>query len=370
MCKPSYLVSNLGLLARIPSRVNIPAMNRLSPWSVGLLILLSCLVYSTPSSGQNPTDTPTLSETPTATATPTTTFTPSNTPLVLDYNPDLDGSGGVDPIDLLLMVRAWQGRDFLYPEPTPRFAPILGFVVSASTNLGVASATLVAGTEFSLSSPTNGFFRLSHVPTDVTALIVQKDGFQTLQRPIANPFSNQIVSIFPIDFPTFTPTSTPTETLSPTPTETPTPNPSITITSTASFTRTGTSTPTPSPTRTPTRTYTPSHTPTAVPIAGNWGGKLNGTVLVGANIGWMVTNGFEATATVRNLDYSGIYSFVNDSRVRFDGVVGTDSILLEMTWDGANHFSDGEYDITFPDPNQSGSTLSDNGIFTLDRVLK
>ncbi|MCA9437609.1 MAG: hypothetical protein KC978_17630, partial [Candidatus Omnitrophica bacterium] len=187
-----------------------------------LFILGSIIALTNPSNAQIPTATPTVSASPTSTATPTSTFTPSNTPLLLGYNPDLDNSGDVDPVDLLLLVRAWRYRDLLYPEPSPRFAPILGFVVSASSNLGIASATLIAGTDFTLSSPTNGFFRLANVPTDTTTLLVQKDGFQTLERSIAHPYANLILPLLPIGFPTFTPTATFTLTNTPTSTRTPT----------------------------------------------------------------------------------------------------------------------------------------------------
>ncbi|MCA9450633.1 MAG: hypothetical protein KC931_26155, partial [Candidatus Omnitrophica bacterium] len=229
---------------------------------IGAWLVLSSSVCLGPSIGQELTETPTPSATETLTHTPTATQTPtaSNTPLVLDYNPDLDGSGGVDPIDLLLMVRAWQVRDLIYPEPTPRFAPILGFVVSASSNLGVASATLLAGTEFAFSSPTNGFFRLANVPTDTTSILIQKDGFQTLDRVIQFPFGNQILSLFPLGVPTFTPSFTLTPTPTPTSTRTPTVNPSFTKTPTPTRTTTGTSTATLTPTETFTNTLTPTPT--------------------------------------------------------------------------------------------------------------
>lgn len=322
--------------------------------SLGAILLL---LFVLGAHGQETTETPTLTETPTAT----------RTPVVLGYDPDLDGDGEVDPTDLLLMVQAWRVRDFIPPSPTPAFAPLLGFVVSAQSNLGVASATIIAGSDFALTSTTNGFFRIDQVRTDIEGIVVHKDGFQTLEMELDHPFPNLILSLFPNGFPTFTPTPSQT----PTATRTFTPLPSQSSMATPTLTPTGapssTPTPTATPTRTPTRTPTPSRTPTPVPIAGNWIGKLNGTVLVGADITWTVHNGFQATAFARQVEYTGIYFFLNDSRVRFDGVGGTDAILLEMTWNGADQFTEGQYSITFPNPGPGGGSLSDSGVFTLDR---
>ncbi|MCA9430942.1 MAG: hypothetical protein KC940_10585, partial [Candidatus Omnitrophica bacterium] len=78
----------------------------------------------------------------------------------------------------------------------------------------------------------------------------------------------------------------------------------------------------------------------------------------------------QATATVRDLTYLGVYSYSTNTRVRFDGLSGVETILLEMTWDGGDQFTDGKYSITFPDPNQNGASLADDGLFTLNRALK
>jgi hypothetical protein len=290
-------------------------------------------------------------------ATPTLSPTPS--PVVLGFNPDLDGNGLFDANDLLAFIQAWEVREFVLPSPTPPYSLVTGFITSVSTNLGVPGAWVLAGTS-SVQTQSSGFFRLDSVRTDTTQLVIQRDGFIPYEGPLAviTPVTLVSVSLFPVGFPTLTPTRSPTNgptstfTLTPSPMYTSTPTLSSTpVSGTATLTPTlgtpvATATPTatasrtPTITRTSTRTPTITRTPTPVPLIGFWSGKLNpagnGTVFNNTTIEWIVPTSTTAAAEVIGLNFSGTYQFTPPSTVFFRVVNAQDVLELNLTWNGAD----------------------------------
>lgn len=285
---------------------------------------------------ETPSPTLTLSATTTATWTPTLTATP----IILGFNPDLDQDGWIEPDDLLLLIRAWQLRDFLVvtPTATPPFVEARGFVTSASDSQVLAGASILAGTA-SGTTNLNGLFELAKVRSDTTLLSAGKEGFQVLTVPFEVQFPIVLfnLSLYPVGFPTRTVTATPTGTLAATATPTPSGG---TLTRTPTPTRTVTRTPSPTATPSRTRTRTVTRTPTPVQLLGTWNGDLNGSLFNGTDLVWTVTSGTQATAQIGKPNpialFTGTYTILGGSSVSYSGANGTSDLHLQMTWDGAD----------------------------------
>ena len=310
--------------------------------------------------GRCQSPTPTRSATPVSSATetpsPTTTFT--STPVILNFNPDLDDNGVVNAEDLLQYIRAWHLVSFVLPTPTPPFTTLTGVVRSTSTELGLQNAWIIAGTAAQLSQAF-GFYQIPLVQTDTQTVLVNKDGYQMAEFLFEPDFPVTLFNpvLYPLGFPTFTPSPTPEVSSTPTPSRSPTPDPSWTATPSptrttaqATSTRTATPTPTFTNTRTPSLTRTPTNTPTptVVPLLGFWQGKLNpngGTVITNTDITWTVTGANQATAEVLEIIFTGAYTFTPPGSVHFNVINGQDAIQLDMTWNGANGLS-GTFDLS------------------------
>ncbi len=309
-----------------------------------------------------------LTETPTSTllpdATVTATWTPTLTPtaIILGFNPDLDQDGRIEPDDLLLLLRAWQLRDFLVvtPTATPPFIEARGFVTSASDSQVLAGASVLAGTA-SGTTNLNGLFELFQVRSDSTSLSAGKEGYQLLTVPFQVEFPIVLfnLSLDPVGFPTRTRTATPTGTLAATATPTPSGG---TLTQTPTPTRTETRTPSPTPTRTRTRTRTVTPTPTPIQLLGTWSGDLNGSLFNGTDLIWTVTSGSQATAQVGNPNplafFTGTYTLSGGNSVSYSGVDGASDLQLQMTWDGADAMFNATFSTTIEGFGNDSGTIT------------
>lgn len=278
--------------------------------------------------------------------------TPTATPLVLDFDPDLNADGVVSASDVILFIRAWQVRSLIVasPTPTPAQVALRGFVTSASDSTVLAGASVIAGTAQATTN-VNGLFVMDQVATDANLLSASKDGFQVASLPFTPVYPVTILNLalYPVGFPTHTPSATPSVGLTSTHTPTQTSTPA-----TPTYTLTTTSTPTLTRTPTPSRTSTPSPSPTPIQLLGTWIGDLMGNHFTGTDLVWTVTGDHTATAQIGSLNpviafFVGTYTLDSTGAVTYQGVStsnGTDEITLEMTWDGADELLDALYSVT------------------------
>ena len=323
----------------------------------GAALCLAWLLHVAPTPAQTETPAPSATQVIGATETATPSLTITSTPLVLDFNPDLDHNGVLNAEDLLLYIRTWRVAGFIRPTPTPPFTTLTGIVSSASTGFGLSDAWVIAGTAAALSRQF-GFYQLLSVRTDIGSMQVTKDEFELLELSYVPQHPALVLNpvLYPVGFPTFTPTTVPTETLTPSPSFSPTPNPSFSrtptpvaspVSPTPTFTRTPTHTLTPTRTRTP----RPTATPTVVELLGIWRGDLNpgggGAVYNDTDITWEVTGAGAATASILNRTYSGGYTLSQAGAVFFAVTNENGTLELNMTWNGADGLS-GTFFLSIP----------------------